>query len=125
MNVSPKHINFERNTEPKNAMDIGLNKKVKEIFNNTWNNAYSAELYYNEVEWKKIITFLLLQDIAPEKVEHIVRSKLMRYIGQEHETGKTTFEDFKNMIMDKEKLINFSCGFNLKTHCKVKGRILV
>ena len=88
---------FERGKDPKQALKIGLYKKVFDSTSRDWSEggAYSFS-NYGEENWMDIIEWMASEGYTPGEVEQVLRSKLMRWASDmANAKGKVTLEDFK------------------------------
>lgn len=92
-----KENNFERDQDPKKAMNIGLVLKLFKKLGKPYTEGgpYSFNAYKPE-SWKNIISWLLDQGYNEEEIDQIMRSKLMRWASDhsEKEYGNTDLENF-------------------------------
>jgi len=76
---------FIRGKDPKESLNLGI---ANVLFNKTTkeDKAYSYGLYYDADEWMRIIQYLLRKKYTPYEIEHILRSKIMRW-SADHSAG--------------------------------------
>jgi hypothetical protein len=93
MKLVKEHINekFLEKSDPIENLGIG---EINKIFNKT-QDAYSKSAnFYNNKQWKRIITWLFNKGYNSLEIEEILRSKLMRWANDNSGKSKSTLEDF-------------------------------
>jgi hypothetical protein len=97
---------FERGNNPIHTMNLGIINKIFASCGKPYEErgAYSFDSYGSD-NWMDIIKWLLSQGYTPEETEQVLRSKLMRWAGDQSnaEYGNHSLEDFLSFNFAQER----------------------